>query len=204
MSDHCCSIAPPPENGALKRVLWLVFLINLTLFLVELVAGWRYQSTALLADSLDMFSDAFIYGVSLLVLTKSARVKAHVSLVKGVIMTVLALYVVYELVMRVLQPTLPDGQVVTLVGFLALIGNAVCFWLLFRHRSGDINIQSAWVCSRNDMTANVGVIIAGALVVYTGDSWPDVVIGGLIAVLVLGASFKVITDSLRELRITSS
>lgn len=203
MSDQCCSVEMPSrENHVLKKVLWLVFAINLAMFLVEIIAGYLYQSTALMADSLDMLSDASIYGVSIFVLAKSSRVKAQVSLMKGFVMTVMALYVAYELVGRFLNPVVPDGQVITVIGFIALIANAVSFWLLSRHRNGDINIRSAWVCSRNDMTANIGVITAGVLVLYSGSNWPDLLIGAAIALLVLVSSFKVITDSIKEIKIS--
>lgn len=204
MSDHCCAVEDLAEhNHTLKKVLWFVFTLNLMMFLVELVAGYFYHSTALMADSLDMLSDACVYGVSILVVAKSNHIKARVSLVKGVAMTLMALFVVYELVMRILNPVVLDGHVISLVGTLALLVNGLCLWLLFKYKQGDINVRSAWVCSRNDMTANAGVIIAGLLVFFTGSQWPDYVIGAGIAILVLFSSFKVITDSFKELKSTS-
>lgn len=200
MSDSCCSISPEAKlNQELKKVLWLVFVINLAMFLIEIVAGYIYQSTALMADSLDMLGDSFVYGVSILVVSSSVRAKARVSLLKGFVMTAMALYVVYELVMRIFTPVAPDGQVISLVGVIALFANAVCFWLLYRHKSSDINMRSAWVCSRNDIVANLGVIVAGVLVIYSGSHWPDLIIGALIATLVLVTSFKVIIDATKEL-----
>ena len=203
MSDHCCSVETPEghEGSALKKVLWVVFGINLTMFLIEIVSGYTYESSALMADSLDMLSDAFVYGVSILVIKKSGLVKARVALVKGFVMTIMALYVAYELLLRILHPAVSDGQVITVVGLLALTANAVCFRLLSRHRTDDINVRSAWICSRNDMTANVGVILAGGLILYTGQNWPDYMIGGLIALFVLISSFKVITSSMREMEL---
>lgn len=200
MSDSCCAVPVQKElNKELKIVLWVVFAINAIMFLVEMIFGYLYQSTALMADSLDMLSDAFVYGLSILVVLKDTKAKAKVSFVKGVIMTAMALYVVYELVVRVLNPVATDGQVISLVGIVALLANATCFWLLYKHKSGDINMRSAWVCSRNDVVANVGVVLAGVFVLYSGSNVPDLVIGALIAMLVLITSFKVIVDSVKEL-----
>lgn len=201
MSDHCCSVQVSEENNdSLKKILWVVFGINATMFFVEMTVGYLHQSTSLMADSLDMLSDAFVYGASIIVIAKSNQIKAQVSLVKGIVMTFMALYVFYELFMRIFSPVTLDGHVITSVGMLALVANAVCFWLLSRYKSGDINVRSAWVCSRNDMTANVGVVIAGILVLYFGSHWPDFIIGFSIAVLVLVSSFRVISDSIKELR----
>jgi cation diffusion facilitator family transporter len=201
MSDHCCSVQSSVEhNHALKKVLWAVFAINAVMFLLEIIVGYLYHSTALMADSLDMFSDAFVYGISIFVIAKSGSVKAKVSLIKGILMTTMAFYVIYELITKISNPIVPEGQIIAGVGMLAFVANAVCLWLLFRHKDGDINIRSAWVCSRNDMTANVGVIVAGVLVLYSGSQWPDYIIGVSVALLVLVSSFRVITDSLRELR----
>ena len=201
MSDNCCAIdTEKPLVRGMKKVLWIVFGINAVMFVVEFTLGYHKGSTALMADSLDMLGDAFVYGVSLAVVTKSNRAKARVSLLKGVVMTILALFVVYELILKVLDPVVINGQVVSAIGVLALLANGTCLWLLARHRLADINMRSAWVCSRNDMAANIGVIIAGLLVVYGGSSWPDVAIGGLIAVLVLVSSVRVMLDSRQAMR----
>lgn len=201
MSDHCCQVTVTKETSrTLRRVLWAVLGINAVMFLVEMIAGYLYGSAALMADSLDMLGDAFVYGVSILVLVKSDRAKAQVSLLKGVVMTALALYVIFELVLKLSSPGVLDGQVITIIGFIALLANGVCFWLLSRYRQGDINMRSAWVCSRNDMVANGGVIVAGALVLFLGSPWPDIVVGALIAGLILTSSVKVIADAVKELK----
>lgn len=201
MSENCCDVnITKKANKALKTVLWLVFAINIIMFLVEITAGYIYHSSALMADSLDMLADAFVYGVSILVLSKSDKIKAQVSLVKGFVMTLLALYVVYELIVRILYPTLPDGQAITIVGIIALTANAVSFSLLNKYKDGDINMRSSWVCSRNDMLANTGVILAGISVVYLGSSWPDYVIGALIAGFVTITSVSVIIDSFKAFK----
>src|SRR3989339_603910 len=77
----------------LKWVLYIVFFINAGMFLVELVGGIVSHSNALIADSLDMFGDAFIYGLSIFVLSKNHKIQARASLLKGVSMLLLGLYV---------------------------------------------------------------------------------------------------------------
>lgn len=201
---HCCSTDLIDERAALntklRRILWAALAINAVMFCVEASAGLYAHSNALLADSLDMLSDASVYAISLFVLSRGTRAKADASLVKGALMLALGLLVVGESLYKVFNPVHPAGEIITAVGVLALIANLACAYLLLRHRSTDINIRSAWICSRNDVVANIGVIIAGVLVLTLGSMWPDIAIGFAIAALIVYSSVGVIRESLAERR----
>lgn len=202
MSKDCCEVdnidLEKEKNKTLTRVFWIVLVINFVMFLVEFIAGLLSHSSALIADSLDMLGDTFVYGISLLVITKSHVAKARASLVKGVVMTALGLYVVAEAVYKIANPVLPIAETISIIGVIALIANAICFMLLLKHKHSDLNTKSAWICSRNDVMANVSVIIAGLLVGYLGSTWPDIIVGLAIATVVLHSSIGIIKESLQH------
>ena len=83
---------------------------------------------------------------------------------------------------------------------MALAGNAVCLWLLWRHRTEDINMHSVWLCSRNDIVANLAVLGAGAAVWALHSRWPDILVGLAIAVLFLSSSVQVPREATKEKR----
>jgi cation diffusion facilitator family transporter len=178
----------------------LVLAINAVLFIVEAAAGLLAHSTALLADSLDMFGDSLVYGFSLYVLWRSAEWKAMAAVVKGVIMALFGAGVLIEAVYKIAAGVTPAAETMGIIGLLVLIGNGVCFLLLFRHRSDDLNMRSTWLCSRNDIIANIAVLIAAGGVAYFRSIWPDVLVGGIIAVLFLRTAFTVLSESIQEYR----
>ena len=180
------------------RILYIVFSINITMFLIEFISGWLARSTALLADSLDMFGDASVYALTLFVLHKSDRACSGAALVKGIIMVLFGLLVISDAASKGLLGVQPEAKWMGFVGLVALIAYLICFLLLYKHRSADLNMHSVWLCSRNDLIANIGVIIAAVLVFYTSSLWPDVIIGLVIAVLFLHSAWLVITEARKE------
>ena len=201
--DACCE-TKGEEIQALRdkhrNVLTVVLIINAVLFVVEVIAGLLAHSTALLADSLDMLGDSLVYGFSLYVLWRSAEWKAIAALVKGVVMALFGVGVLAEAVTKMLAGSVPSAATMGIIGLLVLIGNAFCFFLLYRHRSDDINMRSTWLCSRNDIIANVSVLAAAAGVAATGSLWPDLFVGCAIALLFLQTAWTVLNESVREYR----
>jgi cation diffusion facilitator family transporter len=195
--DKACEITALRERHA--RVLWVVLIINAIMFFVEGSAGLIAHSTSLLADALDMLGDALVYGFSLFVLARSARWQAGAALAKGIFMLAFGLVVLGEAVYKVLHPVMPDTEIMGIVGGLALTANLGCFFLLYRYRSDNLNMRSTWLCSRNDLVANFGVLIAAASSYLLVSRWPDILIGSIIAGLFLSSSVSVLRQSLREL-----
>ncbi|MGH7831327.1 MAG: cation transporter [Candidatus Binatia bacterium] len=174
--------------------------VNAILFVVELTAGLVAHSTALLADSLDMLGDSFVYGFSLYVLRRGAKWKAMAAILKGVIMAVFGVGVLGEAAYKTMVGVVPNAETMGIIGLLVLLGNGVCFLLLFRRRSDDLNMRSTWLCSRNDIVANLSVLVAAGGVAYFRSIWPDVLVGGIIAVLFLRTALTVLTESAHEYR----
>ncbi|MES1945301.1 cation diffusion facilitator family transporter [Salinisphaera sp. PC39] len=174
------------------RMLWAVLAINASMFLVEFTAGWLAASNALMGDSLDMLGDTLVYGLSLFVVARSDRWKAVSAGFKGTIMLGFGLLVLGDAVAKAWSGDTPQYGIMAAVGLLALLANTLCLVLLTRHRGDDVNMRSAWVCSRNDLVANSGVLVAAALVAGTGSRWPDVIVGAAIAALFLRSAIGVL------------
>lgn len=182
------------------RVLWIVLTINAVMFLVEGSAGVRAHSTSLLADALDMLGDALVYGFSLVVLARSSRWQAAASLAKGAFMLAFGLGVLGEAFYKVFHPVLPSVQTMGTIGSIALGANLVCFYLLYRHRGDNLNMSSTWLCSRNDLIANVGVLLAAGGSYWLASPWPDIMVGGTIAFVFLISASHVVNRAIRALR----
>lgn len=182
------------------RILKIVLAINLIMFFVEFSAGWISQSSALMADSLDMLGDAFVYGFSLFVLHKSMIWTAVAALLKGVIITAFGVVVLIEVIGKAFSDIVPQAQTMGAIGALALIANLTCLYLLTKHRNDDINMKSTFICSRNDIISNTGVITAALAVKFTGTKWPDVIIGLLIASVFLKSAWHILVESISELK----
>lgn len=182
------------------RILAVILAINAVMFVVEAGAGIAARSSALLADSLDMLGDALVYGFSLYVVARSARWKAGSALIKGLIQLGFGLSVLALTAYKLVHPALPVAEAITGVGLLALAANTVCAALLVRRRHDDLNMNSVWLCSRNDLIGNLAVIAAGVAVAVTQSPWPDLVVGFGIALLFLRTSFGVIGRSVLELK----
>ena len=180
-------------------VLKIVLVINAVMFAVEAGVGWWAGSAALVADSLDMLGDALVYGFSLYVLHRATEVRARAALLKGLVQLAFGLAALWQVARVLLGDAVPSAGAMGWMGAIALAANLACFTLLTRHRADDLNMRSVWLCSRNDLFANSGVLVAAALVAVTGTVWPDVVVGALIAALFLHTSGQVIREALREM-----
>ena len=205
--DACCETKADELNalrGEHRKVLIVVLVINAVLFVAEAGAGLLAHSTALLADSLDMLGDSLVYGFSLYVLWRSATWKAKAALLKGAIMAVFGLGVLLEVGYKTISGIVPSAETMGIIGALVLLGNGICFLLLFRHRSDDLNMRSTWLCSRNDIIANLSVLVAAIGVKVFDASWPDVLVGAAIAALFLRSAFSVLRESFFELQVLRS
>ena len=197
MTDCCTDAACVVEKLQARQAstLKVVLVINAGMFLLEFAAGLFTASTALLADSLDMFGDALVYGFSLYVVSRNDRWKAVSAAMKGGLMALFGLFVLGQATYKFFNPAAPQFEIIGVIGLLALVANGVCLSLLWRHREEDVNMSSVWLCSRNDIIANVSVILAGLGVWLTGSQLPDLLVGLGIAVLFLLTAFHVFQDS---------
>lgn len=201
MSVSCCNVPPETSpDGAYRRVLWIAFVINAAMFSVEILAGWHARSVSLQADALDFFGDATTYAITLIVLGMGVRARTWAGIAKGISLGLFGLWVIATTVQRFYDAHPPVAEIMGSIGLLALTANIFCAYLLFKFRSGDANMRSVWLCSRNDAIANVAVIGAGAGVWASQTAWPDLAVGGIIALLSLSASGSILRQAIAELK----
>jgi Co/Zn/Cd efflux system component len=205
MADCCCTpsplnIDPHRENSAYRRILWTVLAINGAMFLVEIGAGLAAGSASLQADALDFLGDAANYAISLMVVGMALRYRATAALAKSATMGAFGLWVIAMVMWHAVHGTLPSAVAMGVVGFAALAANGGSFALLWTYRTGDANMRSAWICTRNDVLGNLAVLLAAIGVFGTGTGWPDIIVAAIMAALALQGAIVVIRQSLAELR----
>lgn len=195
-----CSSSRPPVDRTYRRVLWIALGINAGMFLVELVAGAAAGSASLQADAMDFLADAANYAISLLVLGMALVWRARAALLKGLSLGALGLWVAGQTAWNAIAQTVPEAEVMGVVGSLALLANVGCALMLYVHRKGDANRQSVWICSRNDAIANLAVLAAAGGVFGTGTGWPDIVVAGIMATLSVSGAVQIVRQAVAELR----
>ncbi|MBF2075509.1 MAG: cation transporter [Synechococcales cyanobacterium C42_A2020_086] len=193
MSDCGCGEVEA-KNGAQRRTLGMLLAINALMFLLELGTGWFAGSTALVADSLDMFADATVYGIALYAVGRSVTAKQRAAFLSGIFQVGLALLVFADVLRRVLGGSDPEPSWMVGIGLLALVANVVCLLLIAQHRQGEVHMRASWIFSKNDVIANLGVIAAGFLVSLTGSRWPDLVIGLIVVAVVLRGGMTILRN----------
>lgn len=201
MADDCCSrkgdaIAELGRKAEQRRVLVIVMLINFAMFFAEFGGGLVARSSALMADSVDMFGDALVYALSLYALNRGPRWEAGAALVKGGIILVFGLAVLVEIADKIVNGVPPSSSLMLAFGGIALAANLTCLALLWRFRAQNVNMSSTFECSRNDVASNIGVLIAAGLVATTGKAWPDIVVGAIIAIIFLRSAWRVLREAI--------
>ncbi|MDP3271197.1 MAG: cation diffusion facilitator family transporter [Limnobacter sp.] len=186
-----------------KKVLWVALVVNLGMFIVEVASGLKAGSVSLLADSLDFFGDAANYAVSLFVLGMALSIRAKAALVKGATLGIFGVGVLAYTAYRLWTGQVPEPLTMGVVAVLALVANVAVALMLYKWREGDSNMQSVWLCSRNDAIGNVAVVAAAGLVAWTGSAWPDLAVAVLMATLGITAARTIITQAWSELNQTS-
>jgi len=185
----------------LRRVLITVMVINFVLFAGEFGAGLWIASSALQADALDAFGDASVYALSLYAVGRSLRWRAGTAMVKGIIQGLFGMAVLIAVYVRLEGEVVPLAPWMATVACIALVLNFSCFLLLLRYRNNDLNMRSVWLCTRNDVISNIGVIVAAIAVGFTQSGIPDAVIGTLVALIFLQTSWSVIHQSWSQWRL---
>lgn len=194
---HCdCSIEVKDQGQ--RKTLITLLLINATMFVVEIGMGIWADSSGLIADSLDMLADAMVYGVSLYAIGHSLAAKARAATLSGVLQIVLGVGVIIEVIQRFINGSDPQSLLMMSVGAVALITNTYCLVLINKHRNDEVHMRASWIFSKNDVIANLGVIISGGLVMLLHSAIPDLIIGAIIAVLVTRGGIAILKDAKQE------
>jgi Co/Zn/Cd efflux system component len=170
---------------------------------IETVIGVRAESTGLLADALDMLSDASAYAIALLAVGRSAGFKAGAAKLSGSLLLLLGVGVLAEVGRRALYGSDPEGAFMMATAALALVVNATVMMLLRPSRRGEVHIRAAWIFTRADVVANAGVVVSGLLVMMTGVRYADLLVGAAIGVYVIKEALEILREA-REAKSRSS
>lgn len=201
--DPACSSTARPaalDSRKWRRTLWIALAVNAGFFAAEVVAGAAAGSAALQADALDFFGDAANYAISLGVAGMALTWRARAAVAKGGTMLAFALWVLGSMAWHALHGTLPRADVMGVVGIAALIANGGVALMLYRFRTGDANMRSVWICSRNDAIGNASVLLAALGVFGSGTGWPDVIVAAIMGGLGLRGGWQIVSQARVELR----
>ncbi|WP_448481340.1 cation diffusion facilitator family transporter [Pseudoxanthomonas mexicana] len=195
MSD--CGCHHEAKNAQEQRVLWIALVLNAAMAVIGGIAGWIAHSTGLLADALDMLSDATAYAIGLVAIGRTARFKANAAWLSGSILLVLGIGVLVEVGRRVLQGAEPLSGWMIGTALLSLVVNVIVLRMLSPLKSGEVHLRATWLFTRADVVANIGVILAGVLVWWLANPYPDYVIGTLIGLYVIKEAIEILRDARR-------
>jgi len=198
--DECCSskqsaLEKVARQKDQRRVLAIVLAVNAVMFAGEFTAGVVAGSVALMADAVDMFGDAMVYGLSLYAFDRSERWRNGAALAKGIFILIFGLGVLVQVANKIQSGVPPSSTTMLVVGAIALGANLACLGLLWRFRKQDLNMSSTFECSRNDVIANCGVLVAAAGVALVNSAWPDIIVGLVIAGLCLRSAYIVLRQA---------
>lgn len=200
MSASCCSARPPGADPRFRRALWIALAVNAFMFVAEVTASWSSGSVSLLADAVDFFGDATNYAISLAVLALAQQVRSRAAIFKAACMAAFGVFVLARAGWAAQAGSPPEPITMGVVAIAALAANLGVALLLYRHRTGDANMRSVWICSRNDAIGNLAVGLAAVGVFGTGSPWPDLMVAALMAVLAITGATSVLRHARMELR----
>lgn len=198
MSDCCDDKNLNVQHDGQRRTLKIVLVLNAAMFFIVFYAGWYAKSSALLSESLDYLGDSLTYIISFIVINMGMKMKARVAIFKGLLILAAGLVVAWQIVEKLINPTLPLFEVMGIFSLLGLLVNGLCLYLLTKHKEEDINMSSVWECSRNDIAAGVAVFVSAFGVWLTNSMWPDIVVAFALMILFFRSATGVLYRSYNE------
>ncbi|MCF2901734.1 cation transporter [Alteromonas sp. NFXS44] len=193
-----CGCEVEIKDQSQRQVLYWLLGINATMFVIEMGIGLLADSTALIADSLDMLADAVVYGVALYAIGKSLLHKANAARISGFFQMALGVLIIIDIVRRSIYGSEPVSGQMMAMGAVALVANVICLVIIRKQRNEEVHMRASWIFSANDVIANLGVISAGVLVFWLDSRWPDLVIGVIVSCVVLRGAKMILEDAGNE------
>lgn len=193
-----CGCGMEINNRLEGKVLKILLAINAFMFIAEITLGILSESTALIADSLDMLADATVYGIALYAVGRSALVKIKAAHISGVFQVLLGVLVSADVVRRLIYGSEPESFLMISVGMVALVANVICLMLISKYKEGEVHMRASWIFSKNDVIANLGIIISGGFVYLLDSRFPDLIIGIIISIIVIRGGIHIIKDAYQE------
>jgi Co/Zn/Cd efflux system component len=193
-----CECDVEVKNRKESTILIVLLSINAFMFFTEIILGILSESTALIADSLDMLADATVYGIGLYAVGRPVLTKIRAAHLSGVFQILLGASVSVDVVRRLIWGSEPESFLMISIGILAFIANIICLLLISKHKEGEVHMRASWIFSKNDVIANLGIIIAGGLVYLLDSRYPDLIIGMAISIIVIRGGLHIVRDARNE------
>ena len=193
-----CGCEVEIKDQSQRQVLYWLLGINATMFVIEMGIGLFADSTALIADSLDMLADAVVYGVALYAIGKSLLHKANAARISGYFQMALGLLIIIDILRRSIYGSEPVSGLMMSMGAIALVANVICLVIIRKQKNDEVHMRASWIFSANDVIANLGVIFAGVLVFWLDSRWPDLIIGVIVSCVVLRGAKMILKDAKNE------
>ncbi len=181
-----------------RKILWAVLALNVLLAIAFLIAGLSADSSALIANGLDNASDGIVYIITLLALNRPPVWKRAAARVSGVLLFLFAVGILFDAGRRFHGDPEPLGYPMMVMAVVAATVNALCVWLLWKIQDAEVDVRAAKTFSTNDFMANAGVLVGGGLVLWTGQAWPDLVVGLAVAAIALKGAISILQDANSE------
>lgn len=181
------------NTGSQSKLLWTVLIINFSFFVFEMTTGFISNSMGLVADSLDMLADTAVYGLSLWAVGTAVSRKKKVATLSGYFQLAITAIGFIEVIRRFIgTEEIPDFRIMLGVSILALIANSVCLYLLQKSKSQEAHMKASMIFTSNDVIINIGVFLAGVLVMLTQSMYPDLIIGAIVFLIVIRGAFRIL------------
>jgi len=184
-----------PDTPEKRKTLWIVLWLNVAIAIGFFAVGYFADSNALLANGLDNSSDAIVYALSLLALTRSRSWKRGAARFSGIMLLIFAGGVIADAIRRFIEGSEPGGMMMMAMAAVAAVVNLICLRLLQNMNAKDVNLRAATTFSFNDFISNGGIIVAGAVVMLTGANWPDLLVGIAVAAIALYGGVDILRDA---------
>lgn len=174
--------------------------LNLAYFGIEFAVALAIGSVSLFADSIDFLEDASVNLLIMVAVGWSLRQRARLGMVLAGILFLPGLATVWTAWQKFLHPVPPAPALLSITAAGAMLVNTACALMLARHRAhGGSLAKAAYLSARNDVLANIAIILAGAVTAYLWRSaWPDLLVGLGIAVMNADAAREVWTAAREE------
>jgi cobalt-zinc-cadmium efflux system protein len=191
---------PSAQDRAQRRTLLVVLILNALLFVSLGVGGLLADSSALIANAADNASDSVVYLLSFLAVGRGLNWKRRAARTSGVLLLVFAAGVLLDVGRRWLFGAEPVGLTMLAMALVAAAVNLLCLVLIRRARSDDVNMRAAETFSFNDFAANGGILVAGGLVMWLDQAWPDLVVGLVVAIIAAKSGLEILEDARNSAR----
>lgn len=193
----------------MNRAFIIGITLNIVYVLAEAIAGFGFHSLGLLSDAGHNLSDVVSLVLALIAFKLSDSLATRkftygykkstilISLLNALILGVAVVLIIVESVRKIIHPQPIQGEVISIVAAIGVVINGITAWLFMKDQKRDLNVKGAYLHMLADMLVSVGVVVSGILIYFTDWYVVDPIIGLVVAVVIIFASWELLRDSIR-------